>query len=461
MSNKIGRWIGPALVIALAVFFLAISSAEAQIKFTQRGFVLMDYKVGINTSQADRDFSKKESSDFATTRFRIWNNWKLGEFANAEWMFEADTVLGVAGPKAGSPAAGPLRGDRINIETGIARLDVTVPTTDWHVRIGQQSFFTVLPMFQERVPGIKIYKAGGKIRPTIFYIPEEKTLTGPVTGRQSNDDQIAGGWLDIRPMKGVKIQPFFMWNNRKNESLGAAAENDFQRADFGFNSEYKAKGWYVNYLLVGQSGEQDFDSPTIKDRDISAWASEFGVGYNWGVNNFSFNFLYRSGQSPRSSTTDGGGSGGGDITSWSPIVTFFANKNRMSQLLTTVNQHPAFDLEIADTTGPNNDRDAGWQIYGIWWKRPINKQLRFELGFSHIQSDKKIDTNGDFSGDSRVVGEAFDLIVQYKVTKGLTFNTGTAFLIAGDALDQPNGSGGSNDAVCCPWALFTSAILRF
>ena len=120
MSNKISRWIWPALVVALAVFFMAISSAEAQIKFSQRGFVMFDYKDGINTSQADRNFRKKESSDFSTTRFRIWNNWKLGEFANAEWMFEADTILGTSNGKAGSPFAGPLRGDRINLETGIA-----------------------------------------------------------------------------------------------------------------------------------------------------------------------------------------------------------------------------------------------------------------------------------------------------------------------------------------------------
>ncbi len=456
MSNKISRWIGPALVVAWVVLFVAISSAEAQIKFSQRGFVLMDYKVGQNTSEVEKDggspnFSKKESHDFGTTRFRVWNYWKLGEFADAEWMWEIDSVLGVSG-KFATPATNPLRGDVVKIETGIARLDVTIPTTDWHVRMGQQSFFTVLPQFQERVPGIKIYKAGGWIKPTIFYIPEEKTLTGPVTGTQRNDDQIAGGWLDILPMKGVKIQPFFMWNNRKNESLGTGTENDFQRADFGFNSEYKTKGWYVNYLLVGQSGEQDFDSPTIKDRDIGAWASEFGVGYNWGVNTFSLNFIHRSGQNARDS---------GDITVWQPIVTFFANKNRTSQLLTSVNQHPAFDLEIADTTGPNNSNKSGWTIFGLWWKRPINKQLNFELGFNHIQSAKKIDTDGDFSGDSRVVGEAFDLLIVHKVTKGLTFNTGAAFLIPGDGLDEPNGKGGSSDADCCPWALFASAILRF
>jgi len=476
MSSKISRWIGPALAVAWVVLFVAISSAEAQIKFTQRGFVLMDYKVGINTSQADRDFSKKESSDFGTTRFRIWNNWKLGEFANAEWMFEADTVLGVAGPKAGSPAAGPLRGDRINLETGIARLDITVPTTDWHVRIGQQSFFTVLPMFQERVPGIKIYKAGGKIKPTIFFIPEEKTFANPGVKDQINDDQIAGGWLDILPMKGVKIQPFFMWQNQQNESpdptttdvgpftidlatgtfvpastTTTSGKFDFQRASFGFNSEYKTKGWYVNYLVVGQAGEKDFDG-TTKDRDISAWATEFGAGYNWGVNTFSLNFIHRSGQNARDS---------GDITVWQPIVTFFANKNRTSQLLTTVNQHPAFDLEIADTTGPNNSNKSGWTIFGLWWKRPINKQTLIELGYTHIRSAKEIDTDGDKRGDSRHVGDAFDLLLNYKVTKGLTFYTGTAFMIPGDGLDAPNGSGGSSDAVCCPWQLFTSAILRF
>ncbi|MCZ6625469.1 MAG: hypothetical protein O7B35_14775 [Deltaproteobacteria bacterium] len=475
MSNKISRWLGPALVVALAVFFMAISSAEAQIKFSQRGFVMFDYKVGINTSQVDRNFRKKESSDFSTTRFRIWNNWRLGEFANAEWMWEVDTILGVQGPKAGSPASGGgLRGDRINIETGIARLDVTIPTTDWHVRIGQQSFFSVLPMLQERIPGIKIYKAGGWIKPTIFYLPEEKTFSFPVTTTQRNDDQIVGAWIDMLPMKGLKFRPYFMWNNRQNEGAvpganGPLTKNDFQRADFGFESEYKAKGWYVNYLVVGQVGEQDFDNrpsagaiPT-DDRDIGAWASEFGVGYNWGVNTFSFNFLYRTGQSPRSSSTDGGGGGSGHITGWSPIVGFFANKNRQSQLLTSINQHPGFDLEIADPSGPNNDRDAGWQVFGIWWKRPINKQWNFELGFSHIQSDKEIDTDGDFSGDSRVVGEAFDLLVNYKVTKGLTFHTGTAFLIPGDALDAPvvGSVGRSGDAVCCPWALFTSAILRF
>jgi len=280
-----------------------------------------------------------------------------------------------------------------------------------------------------------------------------------------NDDQIAGVWLDTVPMKGLKFQPYFFWNNRQNESPTLVTKNDFTRADFGFTSEYKAKGWYVNYLVVGQVGEIDFDNTTggvaTDDRDIGAWASEFGVGYNWGVNTFSFNFLHRSGQSPRSSSTDGGGGGSGDITGWSPIVTFFANKNRQSQLLTSINQHPGNDLEIADTTGPNNDSDAGWQVWGIWWKRPINKQWNFELGYSHIQSDKKIDTDGDFSGDSRVVGEAFDLLVNYKITKGLTFHTGTAFLIPGDGLDAPAGAGRSGDAVCCPWMLFTSAILRF
>ena len=458
MSKKISRWIGPALVVASAVFFMGLSSAEAQIKYSQRGFVLMDYKVGINISKADRNFRKRESIDFGTQRFRIWNNWKLGEHANAEWMWEIDAFLGATAPRLngtgnlGRDFTNPLRGDVVKIETGIARLDVTIPTTDWHVRMGQQSFFTVRPQFQERVPGIKIYKAGGWIRPTFFFIPEEKDLFRSVTRNQKNDDQIAGGWLDIRPMKGVFFQPYFLWNNRKNESLGTATENDFQRADFGFQSEYKTKGWYVNYLVVGQAGEKDFDG-TTSDQDIRAWASEFGAGYNWGVNTFSVMFLYRSGQGPRG--------GGGDITGWSPIVTFFANKNRQSQLLTSVNQHPSFDLEIAGTQGPQNDRDAGWQVWGIWWKRPINKQVNFELGFNHIQSDKEIDTDGDFSGDSRQVGQAFDLLVNYKVTKGLTFHTGTAFLIPGSGLDAPNGSGGDSDAVCCPWAFFASAILRF
>ena len=196
MSSKISRWIGSALVVAWVVLFVAISSAEAQIKFTQRGFVLMDYKVGQNTSQVYKNFRKKESSDFGTTRFRIWNNWKLGEFANAEWMFEADQVWGVRGDKAGTPqsrTATSLGGDIIDIETGIMHLDVTVPGTDWHVKGGAQSFFTVLPMFQERIAAIKIYKAGGRIRPTIFYIPEEKTLfKGGIglTAEQANDNQV-------------------------------------------------------------------------------------------------------------------------------------------------------------------------------------------------------------------------------------------------------------------------------
>jgi len=454
MSSKINRWIGPALAVAWVVLFVAISSAEAQIKYSQKGFVLMDYKVGQNVSKADKDFSKKESLDFGTQRFRIWNYWKLGEFADAEWMWEIDSVLGVSG-KFATPASNPLRGDAVKIETGIARLDVTIPTTDWHVRMGQQSFFTALPQFQERVPGIKIYKAGGWFRPTIFFIPEEKTFASNVVTAQDNDDQIVGAWINISPTKGLKFQPYFMWNNRKNESLGTATEFDFQRADFGFTSEYKAKGWYVNYLVVGQSGEQDFDG-TTKDRDIKSWAMEFGAGYDVGVNNFSFNFLYRRGQNARNT---------GDITGWSPIVTFFANKNRMSQLLTSVNQHPTHDLEIGGTTGPQNDSDAGWRVWGLWWKRPFNKQTRFELGFSVIQSDKLMDNDAfgaiQTAGDDRHVGEAFDLIIVHKVTKGLTFNTGAAFLIPGDGLDEPNGSGGSSDADCCPFALFASAILRF
>ena len=455
MSSKISRWIGSALVVAWVVLFVAISSAEAQIKYSQKGYILMDYKVGGNISKADKDFSKNESIDFGTQRFRIWNYWKLGEFADAEWMWEIDSVLGVSG-KFATPATKPLRGDVVKIETGIARLDVTIPTTDWHVRMGQQSFFTALPQFQERVPGIKIYKAGGWFRPTIFFIPEEKTFASNVVTAQDNDDQIVGAWINISPMKGVKLQPYFMWNNRKNESLGTGTENDFQRADFGFTSEYKAKGWYVNYLVVGQSGEQDFDDPTKKDRDIKSWAMEFGAGYDVGVNNFSFNFLYRKGQNARNT---------GDLTGWKPIVTFFANKNRMSQLLTSVNQHPTHDLEIGGTTGPQNDSDAGWRVWGLWWKRPFNKQTRFELGFSVIQSDKKMDNDkfggAQTAGDDRHVGEAFDLLIVHKVTKGLTFNTGAAFLIPGDGLDQPNGRGGSSDADCCPFALFASAILRF
>jgi len=458
MSSKISRWIGSALVVAWVVLFVAISSAEAQIKYSQKGFVLMDYKVGGNISRDDKDFSKNESIDFGTQRFRIWNYWKLGEFANAEWMWEIDAILGVIGDSAGRRAqTNPLRGDVVKIETGIARLDVTIPTTDWHVRMGQQSFFTVLPQFQERVPGIKIYKAGGWIRPTIFFIPREKTLGSNVVKDQINDDQIVGAWLNTTPMKGLKFQPYFLWTNRKHVSLGTATENDFQRADFGFVSEYKAKGWYVNYLVVGQSGEQDFDDPTIKDRDIGAWAMEFGSGFDVGVNNFSFNFLYRRGQNSRNT---------GDITGWRPIVTFFANKNRMSQLLTSVNQHPTHDLEIATATGFANDPDAGIRSWGLWWKRPFNKQTRFELGFSVLQSDKKMDndavtTGGQEAGDDRHVGEAFDLLIVHKVTKGLTFNTGAAFLIPGDGLDEPNGTGGSSDADCCPWALFASAILRF
>jgi len=458
MSSKISRWIGPALAVAWVVLFVAISSAEAQIKYSQKGYILMDYKVGGNISKADKDFSKNESLDFGTQRFRIWNYWKLGEFADAEWMWEIDAILGVIGDSAGRSAqTNPLRGDVVKIETGIARLDVTIPTTDWHVRMGQQSFFTVLPQFQERVPGIKIYKAGGWIRPTIFFIPREKTFASNIVKDQFNDDQIVGAWANISPMKGVKLQPYFLWTNRKHVALNAATENDFQRADFGFVSEYKAKGWYVNYLVVGQSGEQDFDDPTIKDRDIGAWAMEFGAGYDVGVNNFSFNFLYRRGQNARNT---------GNLTGWKPIVTFFANKNRMSQLLTSVNQHPTHDLEIGGTTGPQNDSDAGWRVWGLWWKRPFNKQTRFELGFSVIQSDKKMDNDaaiggGQEAGDDRHVGEAFDLLIVHKVTKGLTFNTGAAFLIPGDGLDEPNGSGGSSDADCCPWALFASAILRF
>jgi len=186
MSSKISRWIGPALAVAWVVLFVAISSAEAQIKYSQKGFILMDYKVGGNISKADQDFSKNESIDLGSQRFRIWNYWKLGEFADAEWMWEIDSVLGVSG-KFATPATNPLRGDAVKIETGIARLDVTIPTTDWHVRMGQQSFFTALPQFQERVPGIKIYKAGGWFRPTIFFIPEEKTFSRNVVTAQEND----------------------------------------------------------------------------------------------------------------------------------------------------------------------------------------------------------------------------------------------------------------------------------
>jgi hypothetical protein len=481
-------------VVAWAVLFVAISSAEATEKFfskgnfsySQKGYFMMDYKVGQNLSRFENDgtrgdFSKKESTDLGTQRFRVWNYWKLGEFANAEWMWEIDSVLGNIGPGAGRSAqTNPLTGDVVKIETGIARLDVTIPTTDWHIRMGQQSFFTVLPMFQERVPGIKIYKAGGWIKPTIFFIPEEKTLSGVITTSQENDDQIVGAWLDIAPMKGLKFQPYFLWNNRSNENpttitvtdvpivpgvgiidtlastitTDASGKNDFQRADFGFTSEYKTKDWYVNYLVVGQVGKVKFDSDSGNDRDIGAWATEMGAGYNWGVNTFSIMHLYRSGTGPRN--------GGGKISGWTPIVTFFANKNRQSQMITTVEQHPTHDIEIAaGATGPNNDSDAGWQIFGVWWKRPVNKQLSFELGFNHIQTAKKIDTDGDFSGDSRVMGEAFDLILRYKVTKGLTFYGGNTVIIPGKGMDQPNGSGGSDDAPCCPWQLFASAILRF
>lgn len=455
MSNKISRWIGPALVAAWAVFFFALSSAEAQIKYSQKGFVLLDYKVGQNTSKFDRNFRKKESTDFGTQRFRLWNIWRLGEFAEAQWMFEGDSVFGVAG-KFASPSVNPPRGDAVKIESGVLFLDVTVPGTDWHIRGGQQKFTVVLPDIQERQPSFKIYKAGGWIRPTLYFLPRQKTFGGGITNTQRNDDHIPGFWVDIRPMKGLFIQPHFFWENRNNQTKdvngASAGKNDQQFARVGFASEYKAKSWYTNFLVGVNVGEQDSDVAGVKDRDIIAFATEFGFGYRWGINTLIFSYIHRSGQTPRNT---------GDLTGWTPIVSFFANKNKQSQLITTTFQHPAFDLEIGNQSGPNINRFAGWNIWGFRWERPLSKKLKLNLMYSHVRSDRLIDNDGDLKGESRYLGEAFDIVANYKVTKGLTFNGGWAWMIPGSGLDAPNGVGGSADTPCCIWTFFTSAILRF
>jgi len=464
MSKKIGRWFGLALAVAWIVLFVAVSSGEAQIKYNQRGYFGMDYKVGINVSKAvsDRDFRTKETVDFGLIRGRLWNDWRLGESARVTWMFEADILYGVicaGGRKAESAcaftSANNFRGDIVNIETGELYLDVTVPGTDWHVQGGQVPFIQILPVWQDRTTGIKIFKAGGWIRPTFLYVPDDKTRSGLVTANQADDNHVFATWFDVRPTKEVFVKPYFFWQNRKND--GGGTEFDQQNAFLGFQSEWKGKRWFVNYLQAFSFGERDFDSPAISDRDIFAWANELGIGYRWGVNLLRTSYIHRSGQNPQNT---------GKLTAWSPIVTFFQQKNRVTQLLSSSFQNPAFDLEIAGVTGPNSDFDAGFNIWSFWWERPINKKTDIYVGYSHLRTDKRTDTNGNGRSDnSRHVGDAFDLMATYKVAKGLRFSAGTAMMIPGDALDS--GASGtpalprSANAPCCIWTAFVSALLRF
>lgn len=486
-----GKWLASFAALVGLAFLTAPSFA--QIKYSQRGFFLVDYKVGTNASKGDRDFRRDESIDFGTIRGRFWNDFRFGEWARATWMFEGDLRLGIVGGKTGSGQVNtdPFdpRGDIVNIETGELFLDVKVPFTDFRFRGGQLPFFTILPVLQDRTPGFHLYRDAGWIRPNVFFEPLKKTSRGAVADFQGGDDHAAGAWIDILPAQAIKVRPFYFFRSFNNESFTDPNDGTTRLFDedlfwLGLDTDYTSPNWFGTYLVTLNWGEREYDLQAAgirTDQTHFGWESQFQAGYRWGANSLSFNYMFRSGNKPRHSSfirgaVDRGLPSGvtgpatitgttrpilsGKTTNFERIVTFFANKVEVSQLLTTKFQHPAFDLEISDHGGPANQTDAGWNSWALWYERKLTQMTNLELGFSVITTDRKTDNDGDLKGDSRHVGEAFDIIFRYLPAKGLSFNTGTAWLIPGNALDRPKPTGGSRDAQFV-WTYFISTIWTF
>ncbi len=443
------RWLAVTVAV-VGLFFLAASTTSAQIKYSQRGFFLMDYKSAANVSrnESPKDFSETEWNDFSTFRGRFWNTFSLGKSVFATWTFETDIQFGkISGGGSKSSdnsafsSAMSSRGDRVNIETAELFLDMAIPHTDYRIRGGQIPMTVVLPVYQERTTGFKLYRAAGKIRPTIIWIPAEKVL-----GAQGQDDNIFGAWVDFRPVKGLFIRPYW-WGVFRNQIGTEDRENLY----YGFNARYKTKGWYTHLNFAWLTGERDFMAPT-PDRDISAVSADGAFSIVRGPHTYSLVLLYRGGDDPRTLA-------GQDIHAFNSIATFFANGSRITQIVSSSFQHPSLDLEISTFGGPNNDTNAGWFLAMLRWDWKATKKALLSFAYTHVRSQRSIQTDGTRGGDSTHIGEAFDVWLAYKLNRNLSVNAGTAFMFSGDALDFWDGSR-TRDADNV-WNGFVSAIFRF
>lgn len=442
------RWlVGTVAVVGL--LFLA-AHASAQVKLSQRGWFNMQYMSGFNTSREPApgvdntcedptNYSRSEWCDIASSRGRVWNTFTLGKDVFATWMFEADLTFGVIGSKASSVTSftsdKSSRGDIINIETGELFLDMRIPHTDFRLRGGQLPGIFIMPVFQDRTTGFQLYRSAGKARPNILFVrTDEKNPGGLNAGELGDDDHAIAAWVDIRPIKGLFLRPYWTGWFQNRISFGPVLK-DQSRNWFGFNVSYRAKGWFglLNFASVtGEEKDQTGPGPPRPDQDISAWSGEAAIGVRRGSHTVSFMTMYRTGDDPDENRGD-------DIHQYSAFNCFFCTSTLVSQIVSMSARYGnPRDMDISQLDGVFGNTTAGWYIAQLLWEYKATKKATVRFGLSHLRHARSVNTDdadGLDNGDDTHIGEALDFWLHYSLNRNLTFNAGTAYLIAGDALD--------------------------
>lgn len=441
MSKKL---IGVALAVAMT--FGVAATAMAAVNMKIGGFIR--YR-GVTVENQDR-LKHVAGSDLGRDTWRYYDHVFRPYFiatyedkARAYFQLDIPSWGQVGGEGGRNFGTGFLSRDIDEVRVVNYNLQVKLPWGNgWFFRIGRDNVFLPrglvgrLPNLREF--GLQVWGKVGAAKVRLETYKRDETSNSTLGLDVADDDDVYIAKISLSPMKGVRMQPYFVFHRANRTATSAALVNMFYP---GIELSARYRNFTGKVDFVFQTGDIDYTvADGTSDKDVEAWVVWTQVSAKYGAATVSFNYVAATGDNDQADTeenqffaigcafTDGVGC---DARSQGPSDMWFGDKYNDTATVGSRN--------IGGNTGGTGGRYArgnGTQTYSIDVSYRASKKLLLQGTIAGIYSmfmRPDLSANGDNAfKTSRHIGTEINLSSTYSLYKGVSFTGGFDYLAAGD-----------------------------